>query len=115
MRRRYALRRCTSRSLAAIPIGHLEGQEVSHLLPHFPQALHTAEHVAAPQQLAAKPITVPRLGTAKSGIDSNAPIFAKSPAVVSSEGRQYQQITEFESIRVREDVVVGLRKCRVVK
>ena len=29
----------------------------TNLLPHFPQALQTAEHVAAPQQLAAKPIT----------------------------------------------------------
>jgi hypothetical protein len=27
----------------------------AYLLPHFPQALQTAEHVAAPQQLAAKP------------------------------------------------------------
>jgi hypothetical protein len=30
---------------------------VTHLLPHFPQALHTIEQVAAPQQLAAKDIT----------------------------------------------------------
>jgi hypothetical protein len=29
---------------------------VAYLLPHFPQALHTAEQVAAPQQLAANVI-----------------------------------------------------------
>jgi hypothetical protein len=27
-----------------------------YLLPHLPHALHTIEHVAAPQQLAANPI-----------------------------------------------------------
>jgi hypothetical protein len=30
---------------------------VTNLLPHLPQALHTMEHVAAPQQLAAKEST----------------------------------------------------------
>ncbi len=30
---------------------------VEYLLPHFPQALQTIEHVAAPQQLAAKDIS----------------------------------------------------------
>lgn len=47
----------------------------AYLLPHFPQALHTAEQVAAPQQLAAQPSMVPMLGTAISGIESNAPIL----------------------------------------
>lgn len=53
------------------------------LLPHLPQALHTAEHVAAPQQLAAKPITVPMLGTANKGIESKAPILALCSDVMS--------------------------------
>jgi len=47
---------------------------VATLFPHLPQALQTAEHVAAPQQLAAKPKTVPMLGTARSGSDRSAPM-----------------------------------------
>jgi hypothetical protein len=35
----------------------LEGEGVTNLFPHFPQALQTAEQVAAPQQLAANPRT----------------------------------------------------------
>lgn len=31
-----------------------EEMKATHLLPHLPQALHTMEQVAAPQQLAAK-------------------------------------------------------------
>lgn len=31
--------------------------EITHLLPHLPQALQTMEQVAAPQQLAAKDTT----------------------------------------------------------
>jgi len=55
---------------------------VATLLPHFPQALHTAEHVAAPQQLAAKPMAVPILGTAINGKDSNAPMVPEARPVV---------------------------------
>lgn len=47
---------------------------VAMLLPHFPQALQTAEQVAAPQQLAKHPNTVPTLGNASSGKDNRAPI-----------------------------------------
>lgn len=87
----------------------------SHLLPHFPQALHTAEHVAAPQQLAAKPMIVPSPGTAMNGIESNAPIAATSPELVSSESRQYQQKTKAEIIRVVEVVAVVIQSCRSVR
>lgn len=44
------------------------------LLLHLPQAEHTAEHVAAPQQLAPAVRRVPTLGTARRGSDSRAPI-----------------------------------------
>jgi hypothetical protein len=67
---------------------------VAILLPHFPHELKTALQVAAPQHEAAIPHiwwqrqyrggrvcvgrahTVPTLGTASSGIDSNAPMVA---------------------------------------
>lgn len=71
------------------------GRGVACLLPHFPQALHTMEQVAAPQQLAAKERTckkvnqikcytvrgprirtVPMLGTASSGRERRAPMAA---------------------------------------
>ena len=73
-------------------------RSVAYLLPHFPQALQTMEQVAAPQQLAAKERTwaivsheevtkgeaveaagrtVPRLGTASSGIERRAPMAAE--------------------------------------
>lgn len=44
-------------------------------LLHFPHALHNAEHVAAPQQDAAAVMMVPILGTARRGIESNAPML----------------------------------------
>jgi len=47
---------------------------VATLFPHFPQALQTMEHVAAPQQVAAKDKIVPKLGTASSGSERSAPI-----------------------------------------
>lgn len=46
-----------------------------YLLLHLPQALHTAEQVAAPQQEAAMVATVPTLGRASSGRDKSAPIM----------------------------------------
>jgi hypothetical protein len=91
------------------------GGGASHLLPHFPQALHTAEQVAAPQQLAAKPTIVPSPGTAMNGIDSNAPIAATSPEVVFSESRQSQQKTKGEIIRVVEVVAVVIQSFRSVR
>ena len=71
---------------------------VATLFPHFPHALQTAEHVAAPQQLAPNPRiyanqhlrqtntmmtrlhTVPMLGTASSGKESKAPILLDGPS-----------------------------------
>jgi len=44
------------------------------LLLHLPNALHMAEHVAAPQHDAAAVTMVPTLGMARSGKDSSAPI-----------------------------------------
>jgi hypothetical protein len=41
---------------------------------HLPHAEQRAEQVAAPQQDAANDMSVPTLGTAKSGIESKAPI-----------------------------------------
>ena len=58
------------------------------LLLHLLQALQTAEHVAAPQHEAAKEIRVPALGTARSGIESSAPILMSDKPLVdkSDEG-----------------------------
>lgn len=49
---------------------------VAMLLLHLPHAEHTAEQVAAPQQLAPKVRRVPIEGTARSGSDRSAPIVA---------------------------------------
>lgn len=82
-------------------------RSVAYLLPHFPQALQTMEQVAAPQQLAAKERTcaivshgeatkgkaveaagrtVPRLGTASSGIERRAPMAAEGARAGRSGG-----------------------------
>jgi len=74
-RRAYAIRVATlSESMVSYgsPLFAMGG--ATNLFPHLPQALQTAEHVAAPQQLAAKPKTVPMLGTARSGSDRSAPM-----------------------------------------
>ena len=49
--RAYAIRVAT---LQAIRPELLSTGDITNLFPHFPQALHTAEQVAAPQQEAAK-------------------------------------------------------------
>ena len=54
-RRAYAMRVAMLRNRLEMHIECRDGN--SHLLPHFPHMLHMAEHVAAPQQLAAMPIT----------------------------------------------------------
>jgi len=46
------------------------------LLLHLPQALQTAEQVAAPQQDAAAVKMPPALGRASSGIESRAPMLS---------------------------------------
>jgi len=71
------------------------------LLLHFPQALHTALHVAAPQQLAPKVRRVPTLGTASSGIVRRAPILSVSIQAVESIGR------------VRNVLRLGMRVIRI--
>lgn len=48
---RYGWRHCQA-SVSFVATMHVPGS--AHLFPHFPQALHTMEQVAAPQQLAAK-------------------------------------------------------------
>jgi hypothetical protein len=55
-----------------------------YLLLHLPQALHTAEHVAAPQQEAAKVASVPILGMASRGSDSSAPMISAMSLVEPS-------------------------------
>jgi len=56
------------RRMRAYPI------RVATLFPHFPHALHTIEHVAAPQHVAPNESRVPTLGTAISGIERRAPM-----------------------------------------
>jgi len=48
---------------------------VAILLLKRPQLLHIALQVAAPQQLAAKVIKVPTVGTANNGRDTKAPMI----------------------------------------
>jgi hypothetical protein len=91
--RAYAIRVATLQSPSVSPF--LQYRKMTDLLPHFPQALQTAEQVAAPQQLAANPKTykavsskfppsgriihightVPMLGTASNGKERRAPML----------------------------------------
>lgn len=52
------------------------------LLRNLPQALHSAEHVAAPQQDAATDQSVAALGNASNGRERRAPIVSETSEMV---------------------------------
>lgn len=63
---------------------------LTYLLWNFPHALHTAEHVAAPQHEAAKVTSEPMLGTARSGSDNNAPMMIAGRMMKGEEAEEME-------------------------